>query len=223
MESCGSIQVETMRSEVYRILSTCFYLPDKRMFEREHVLDKLETSLKTLGGGAADSPRRMREGLAAASQEELSVEFSRLFVGPFELPAPPYGSVYLDPNRMVMGDSTMKALRAYKEAGLDLSNGLREPPDHIAVELEFMHYLASREARATADGDKDRARDLLKAQGRFLKESMGPWIPPFCEKMRQGTENAFYRALADCVSAFTEKDERYLNSLMKETSEQRIK
>ena len=49
---------------------------------------------------------------------------------------------------------------------------------------------------------------FLNKQEDFLRTYLDGWVAPFCEKMRQGTENEFYQALADCVSVFMTKTDR---------------
>ena len=218
MEDSGFIERNELRTETYRFLSVCFYQPEKNTLENMPIFDCSETHFKALNIEGLQCLSPMREEFSASPLEELLVEYARLFVGPFELVAPPYGSVYLDPNRVVMGDSTMKVLRAYREAGLELSDSLREPPDHIAVELEFMHFLASCSAWAGVEGDQERAMHYMKIQEEFLSQFLSPWISPFCQRIRQGSENAFYRTLADCLSAFIHKDRHDVSSLLKEAA-----
>ncbi|MFN2356106.1 MAG: molecular chaperone, partial [Desulfopila sp.] len=81
----------------------------------------------------------MEQAIHESRHQDLLVEYARLFVGPFELLAPPYGSVYLETGRRLMGDSTIAVQHMYTNAGLTLD--VQEAPDHIALELEFMHYL----------------------------------------------------------------------------------
>ena len=69
--------------------------------------------------------------------ESLKSDFSRLFIGPFKLLAPPYGSIYLDGNSCLMGASTMEVRQLYRNEGLNPV--IKEAPDHIAIELEFMY------------------------------------------------------------------------------------
>ncbi len=68
--------------------------------------------------------------------EPLKVEFSKLFVGPYKLFAAPYGSVYLDDERKVMGDSTLDVKNRYREAGLGhRPTILKMPPITSALNL----------------------------------------------------------------------------------------
>jgi TorA maturation chaperone TorD len=183
-------------------LSTCFYSPQKKLFVQESLLENLTTSLEKVCPEAAPSSLKMIDTLTKYSDEDLSVEYAKLFVGPFELKAPPYGSVYLDKEKRVMGDSTMEVIKAYQEQGLSIDDEFKEVPDHISAELEFMYYLVHKEVEALEKGDKKRALNWIEPQEAFFSTFLKPWVPPFCEKIKEGTDNEFYTALADCVSTF---------------------
>jgi TorA maturation chaperone TorD len=144
----------------------------------------------------------MEKSMQTYSEEELSVEYARLFLGPFETQAPPYGSLYLNGERKVMGDSTMEVIRFYEEAGLSRDKDFMDLPDHIAVELEFMSYLIYKEAEALEKSDFAAALDMIKKQKSFLDQFLGRWIMEFCEKIKASTDNGFYLALAGCASLF---------------------
>jgi TorA maturation chaperone TorD len=144
----------------------------------------------------------MEESILKYSNEDLLVEYARLFVGPFGLQAPPYGSVYLDGGRRVMGDSTMGVSRMYQEEGLSGNDEFRELPDHISVELEFMSFLIFKEIEAMEKLDLGTALEAVEKQNKFLGEFLSRWVEPFCEKIKEGTDNEFYTALAHCTSTF---------------------
>lgn len=212
---------EQIRGDCYRFLAACFYPPQKKLFVQENLLENLTTSLEKVCPEAAPFFRKMVDALTRYSDEDLSVEYAKLFVGPFELKAPPYGSVYLDEGKRVMGDSTMEVIKAYREHGLSIDDEFKEVPDHISVELEFMYYLIHREVEALNKGDKKKALKWIEPQGAFFNTFLRPWVPPFCEKIKEGTDNEFYKSLADCVSTFIEHVQEYrkaiLNSLREET------
>ena len=136
------------------------------------------------------------------------MEYARLLVGPNELLAPPYGSVYLEEGRKVMGESTARVMEFYKAEGLSMNEQFQNLPDHITAEMEFMYYLAYHEVEALEKNDREKALYFLNKQEDFLRTYLDGWVAPFCEKMRQGTENEFYQALADCVSVFMTKTDR---------------
>jgi len=192
---------EMIRGECYRFLAACFYLPKKEILGEEHFLSTLTQNLESVCPAAAPFSQRMEESLASYTDEELAVEYARLFVGPFGLKAPPYGSVYLDGERTVMGPSTMETIRIYEEEGLARDEGFSELPDHIAVELEFMYFLIYREVEALQNGDPERAEEYRRKQQEFLNRFLVKWVPQFCRNIKEGTDNRFYSALADCLTA----------------------
>jgi TorA maturation chaperone TorD len=190
----------SLRSDCFKLLAACFYEPDKNLLIEERVCENLETVLHEHAPKAAKAASDMAVALRDIEPDQLAVDHAALFIGPFELLAAPYGSVFMDKGRRVMGDSTMGVLRFYQDAGLAVDVG--EPPDHIVIELEFMYYLANREASALADGLEDDAAEYRQRQIRFFSTYLQPWIFEFCRSIRSGTTNPFYRSLSDCLGEF---------------------
>lgn len=189
------------RGDCFKLLAACFYEPDQDLFLSERLCENLTDLLAVCHyQKAAAAAAALQGALAESSPAELGVEHARLFVGPFGLGAPPYGSVYLEQSGQLMGDSTMAVQRLYQEAGLALE--VREVPDHIALELEFLHFLALRAAAALAENNIELAAEFAGRQSEFMNRYLRPWVPEFCSKIRGGTENRFYRGLADCLENF---------------------
>lgn len=136
-------------------------------------------------------------------RQELKVAYAKLFVGPFELAAAPYSSVYVGTQRMVMGDSTVAALSHYVAAGLDPSEDNKEPPDHIATELEFMYYLIFQHL----DTSKP---EFLERQKEFCLSHLSQWISGFAESIRRSEISPFYQVLGDLTEAFVLRDRQWL-------------
>ena len=196
---------EKRRGDCYRLLSACFYQPQKEIFVQEEFFNKLEGLLRPISPDIAAHVLEMEKAFLKYSEEDLLVAYAKLFVGPNELLAPPFGSVYLDGKNMVMGDSTMEVIKLYEEHGLSMDSEFRNLPDHITVEMEFMYYLIFKEVEALENSQWDAALDFIKTQGLFFDKFLRQWVKPFCDKIKEGTDNEFYTNLADCVSAFIEK------------------
>jgi len=188
------------RGDCFKLLAACFYEPDKQLFVEEELCQKLEQLLDHLAPDCVPSARQMKNDLILLEQEQLSIDHAALFVGPFELIAAPYGSVYIEKKRTVMGESTLNVAQSYQDAGLSVD--IREPPDHIAIELEFLHYLCSKEAAALNDSQIEDARLFRERQISFYFTALKPWAETFCEAIRRGTDNGFYINLADCLGHF---------------------
>jgi TorA maturation chaperone TorD len=191
-----------IKEDCFRLLSACFYEPQKKLFIEENLFGNLTEGLKQVCPDAAIFSSDMEKSIHNYTNEELSVEYARLFVGPFELLAPPYGSVYLDDGGRVMGDSTMNVIETYEKEGLAKSDDYKDLPDHIAVELEFMSYLIYKEREALENSDSAAAKAYIHKQEDFLNIFVRPWVPAFCKKIKEGTVNGFYTALSQCLSTF---------------------
>lgn len=199
------------REDAYRLLSACYYAPTSALRE-EGCCAALAGLLAELSPQAAQQANEAAQLLNQTALEDLLVEYSRLFLGPFKLVAPPYGSVWLDNAKTVMGNSTAQVAAVYQAHGLHLADDFPELPDHIAVELEFLSYLAFQQRQAQATGNHNEATRLATDQLRFINEFLAPWLPPFCQAIIEDGEAPFYMALAGCTAAFVAADSASLQA-----------
>lgn len=202
---------EVSRHAVYKGLSRCFQYPDKEMKKR---LRGLEYHCQALQSGARSAVRLMMNGLHGRKDlERMRLDFARLFIGPYRLLAPPYGSIYLESRRSIMGRSTSDVIRFYNQAGLEIAPAYKEAPDHISVELEFMYYLIFKEIRMLKRQDFDCVEAFIVDQRDFLQDHLGPWIPAFLQIVKAEAHTDFYRHLADATECFIAEDRETLLNL----------
>ena len=213
------IRYEQHRAAGYRLLAACFYPPNEALFLQENLLENLSEALGHMCSEAAPFAQEMKAALAQCAIEAVAVDHARLFVGPFKLKAPPYGSVYLDGDRQVMGDSTMEVIQIYESAGLAMDDEFKELPDHIAAELEFMHFLIQGATEVYVKGDMEGAMKFVSTQDLFLNRFLSSWVSPFSEAVKQGAQTRFYRALVECASVFVCQDTVHMVSLTEKLSE----
>lgn len=157
---------------------------------------------------------RMKAALAAVGREAveaLNVEATRLFEGPGKPVAPPYASYYL--HGRLMGPPAIAANRFYlSEEALPESEG-GVPPDHVAVELGFMAYLAMRAERSSAVGETPDALSALEASRDFIVEHLMTWLPRFSEDVVRGADSSFFSGLAEFMRASLNWDRQWLEAL----------
>ncbi len=60
----------------------------------------------------------------------------------------PYETEYTTPDALYKAHQLADIAGFYRAFGLEMSTENRERPDHLAAELEFMHFLALKEAQA---------------------------------------------------------------------------
>lgn len=198
-------RITATREDVYRLLAACFYPPKLELIE-EKCCATLANLLESIAPEVAQYANEAANAIKMSALESLAVEHARLFMGPFQLVAPPYGSIYLDDAKTVMGDSTARVAAFYHACGLHLADDFHELPDHFAVELEFMSYLAFKQREAEVSGDKDEVTRVVSLQREFLDRFLMPWLEPFTSAIIIDGEAPFYQAIARCTAAFINAD-----------------
>ena len=192
------------REDIYRLLAACYYSPTPPFLDErccEALAGLLAVQAPEAAAQAAEAARRS----SGQGVEALAVEHARLFLGPFHLVAPPYGSYYLD-EKTVMGDSTAEVETFYHSCGLHFSEDFNELPDHITAELEFMSYLVFVQRQAEEAGNSEESIRLKGVQREFLGRFLMPLLEPFTTAVISDGESPFYVAVARCTAAFANAD-----------------
>ncbi|MBP2635401.1 MAG: cytoplasmic chaperone TorD [Firmicutes bacterium] len=136
---------------------------------------------------------------------DLAVDFARIFLGAGivgDEVAYPYESVYTSPKRLIMQDSRDQVLAVYRNKGLNKTEGLDIPEDHIALELEFMAHLCQETQQAVAAQDWKAVSACLKGQLEFLTAHLLNWVPAFCTDIEKYAETEFYQAVAKITNGY---------------------
>jgi TorA maturation chaperone TorD len=198
--------------EAFRLLSDCYFLPDPGLSEK---LENLEFNMSNVSEPAVVFIQRMRKEFeVGANLEPLKVDFSKLFVGPYKLFAAPYGSVYLDSERKIMGDSTLDVKNRYREAGLVTAKNFKDAPDHISAELEFMYYLIFKEIEAFSNSNIETAVSFIQKQKYFLEDHLMAWVPEFANSIIKYAVSPFYPNLAKATETFLKENYKIVCSVL---------
>jgi DMSO reductase family type II enzyme chaperone len=100
-------------------------------------------------------------------------------------------------------------VRFYEHFGLKTVEG--DQPDHVCAELEFMHYMAFKQAAALSHGEE--ARPLALAQRDFLDRHLCKWLPRVRSRLDEGRDvPEFYRWIAGLAGEFCRLDLLWLRS-----------
>jgi TorA maturation chaperone TorD len=189
------------RADFCRFLAACYYEPGAE-FAEERLFDSMVIAARRIDPELLAGARRLGDAFSAEDAQDLLIDYTRLFLGPVDALAKPYGSVWLGTEKTLMQDSTMAVLAMYEEGGFDIAEDFRELPDHVAAELEFLYLLLFRENRAIESGDLAAREEVAAVKKRFLDEHLGRWIVAFAAAMKAGAQCAFYRELADLTRRF---------------------
>jgi TorA maturation chaperone TorD len=157
-----------------------------------------------LPGRLSGDPGTRGGGLAYSSGQvpALLDEYERLFVGPGQVPCPPYESFWrddvpIDLWHSLMGPCTAGLRRLYREIGIDMAQDAGELPDHIAVEFEALAY-------ALSSADSDRVARAL------VSDHLSQWLPRLCRAVASEAGHPFYAGLAAVTLDWLGHIERYV-------------
>lgn len=193
----------SQRQRIYAFFVQLFNYPDAELLA---VLQG-ETP-KEIGQLLAAAPPAL-ESLTVAGLQET---FTGLFISRLGgVPAPPYGSVYLDEGTL-MGASTLRVAAAYRESGLVI-DGSSEPPDFLATELEYLYFLVGREEEGFKSRDVAAARQATGRQLTFLNDLLLPWLAIFVERLDKGDTDPLYLWGAQRLLAFCRDEQAWLARL----------
>jgi len=124
-----------------RILGVLFYYPPESEQTQALIAAFRQGEWQTQWPLAPEALTPLVPLFCAESKETIPEAWQRLFIGPWALPAPPWGSVWLDKESVLFGDSTL-ALREWMRAnGIGLSEQRAEPEDHFGTLLLLAAWL----------------------------------------------------------------------------------
>ena len=143
-----------------------------------------------------------------ALQEQLSLEYSRLFIGPGKHVAP-YESVHRGGEGATLWGPETSALKRFIEhCGFVYDEQYHDLPDHISIELELMGHLTNTEAEAWSEGDTQLATNSIGLQKEFLSRHLANWTKPFANRVTEMAESHFYPQMANLIHNFVQAEKQ---------------
>lgn len=146
---------------------------------------------------AAEACSKLAQAAAREGENGLHEDFNRMFIGPEKLPAPAWGSVYLDPENVIFGNETIELREWMRENGVTMTLPDREPEDQFGLMLLMAAFCAQ----------TDTSEEALK---QLLEYHLLPWSYRFLDQFEEGAgEGSFYAAaaqLARCTLKAWEKE-----------------
>jgi thiosulfate reductase/polysulfide reductase chain A len=196
------------KATVYLFLSFLYqdeiplsFIEEMRVNSFPDQLAKAATSCSSAGfrSGLAKITTALQGKSAQEIYNELRYAYAELFLNAGKNPVFPYASCHITGEPLVMQKPVFEVRQVYRDSGVHKNPAYPDLDDHIAVELEFMAYLADQQGTE-------------KQQRSFLEQHLG-WADAFCAMLRSAAQTTFYQGLADLTQAVlvaarteTEKD-----------------
>lgn len=171
--------------------------------------NSLETYLELLADLQGKVHVRPEETL-----DELKDEYTYLMIGPGQMPAPPWESVYLSDEPVLFQENTLKVRKAYLKYDFLPANYPREADDHLALELDFMANLSFKTENLFKGRKLPEVKKLLTDQKNFLDEHLGFWIGKFAEKIQNSKTHYFYPQMALLTEHLFTIDRKLIDELL---------
>ncbi len=144
---------------------------------------------------AKDSSQCTSEGVNMV--QKVSVEYTRLFIGPPSPAAPPWETMYHSGTNIGFGEATFQMRSLLREAGLEVKNVNNQYEDHMGIELLYLSELCRRRAELDADG-KAHSVDDCESDGRifvFIESHPLFWVDAFYSRVADAFPSGYYANL----------------------------
>lgn len=129
--------------------------------------------------GQPEASSYLRELKAAAAEDNtalLHTNYNRFFVGPYKLPAPPWGSVYTDPESVIFGNETLAVRQWMRDNLVKMNLKDKEPEDHIGLMLLMASWAIQH----------DVADDQITA---LFEDHLLPWVYRYLDLLIAAAED----------------------------------
>ncbi|AOM81730.1 TorD/DmsD family molecular chaperone [Salisediminibacterium beveridgei] len=155
-------------------------------------------------------------------QEALSVEgifdrlhwdYTRMFIGPYRLPAPIWESAYTNKDGLLFQNETREVRLHYLKYSFLPEQYQKEADDHLGLELDFMYRLSCMTRDACEKEDLLQLMELLTDQQSFLSSHLRNWLPAFIQNVSASADTTFYRGAVKILDAVTSLDQAALEEL----------
>ncbi len=193
---------------LYRMIAQAFSNPQAGSLEaaRCTALDLIDAALRgLLPSTLLPHLRALLRAWQAVSTEELTAEYSRLFLGSGLVPLREGG--YGDGMRFAGQPVDIADLNGFYLAfGFELPRAARNPPDHLGTEVEFVSLLYLKKVLALERGRLRESRIVDHALGRFLEDHLGRWVAAFQTALGEANAIAPYALPAKFLRAAVAAD-----------------
>lgn len=159
------------------------------------------TDNKQLSDGSNQVIKELHENQNNNHYKDLILEeYQRLFIGPDEILAPLWESVYKTKDKLLFGEIELEIRRYYNSIGLDVKEN--EPADYLPLQLSFMSRLCD----IDDNNNLVNINENLIKQWKFLKEHLLAWISSWEEDVNQNTEMQLWAGFAQMTKGWLEND-----------------
>ena len=210
------IERALIRARIYQLLSSALLYPEEELlsalkegtfFEElgasiSYLLDGKEERGDVLWAAIESLKEIIKAEITGHPLSDFQEKYIRVFGHIAGKDCPPYETQYGVEHIFQKTQELGDIAGFYRAFGLEVSDTLKERLDHISVELEFMHFLAVKEAYALKNHSSEKVQVCVDAQKKFMREHLGMWGPLFAILLGKKAGKGFYKDLSEVVGGF---------------------
>ncbi len=140
--------------------------------------------------------KEQKDGLSEEAFDSIRSDYTRLFIGPGKVLAPPWESFYFNETRSIFQEQTLEVRDWYHRFDLESVKIRKEPDDHLGLELAFLAHLAGQASYALEAQDQAEFGRLLAAQRQFAEAHLFTWFNSWFKLVEKDARTDFFRGLA---------------------------
>ncbi len=199
-------------SQAYQFLSTCLFEPGNwylELLNDKKYMDEVGSCLGAIGNDKlSESFDQVRKGLQNTTLDTLLEEYRYTFGSTtVATDCPPYEMYFTGSHIFQQTHELADISGFYRAFGLEVSkDDTANRWDHVAVELEFLHFLTYKQAYAIENHGDNEQESCLTAKKKFLNAHIGRWIQAFSRAVERKSPSGFYRKAAKLTSDFVHFD-----------------
>lgn len=201
------------RSQVYAFLAQAFADPDHGTLAwLKQAVPATETALTMIGGTESRAAFvAVHSEIDGLDEPALAAAHLGVFGHGVSGDCPPYEGEYGHPHIFQKTQNLADNAGFLAAFGLAPASGVADRLDHIAIELEFLHVLAAKQAYAIARRHgEERLAIVRDATRNYLRDHLGRWAPAFAARLESKAQAGLYAALARLLAVFVAEEMRGL-------------
>ena len=145
-------------------------------------------------------------GLDTAAPEDWERAYIHLFTLTVSPDSPTWETAYSGSDVIQQSQRMADIAGFYRAHGLQVGGTERERPDHIATELEFLSFMARKEAVALEALGPEQVDECRRTQVDFLADHLGCWGPALGRRIERLAPGSLYAPVGALLTAWLEAE-----------------
>lgn len=214
------LETLSARAQFYRMLASLYFRPitaeELDAMAAQDFSELREGADESLMAEGYDDMFRYLRKRNTGSRQELACDFTQVFSGAEVLngrQGMPYESLFRDKSGLLMQGPRNEVYHTFREASVEIRDGLDLPEDHLSFEFEFMALLCDRAAAARKANDAEGFDTNLHTQQKFFDMHIASWFDDLYDIAMQMVQTRFYRGVLKVTKGFIEEEPEVMAEL----------